>query len=33
MAIKQQDTSLRQTALELLIKKDHLVAESSEETL
>ena len=33
MAIKQQDTSLRQTALELLIKKDHLVAESSMETL
>ncbi|HGO6700353.1 TPA: AAA family ATPase [Legionella pneumophila] len=30
MAIKQQDTSLRQTALELLIKKDHLVVESSE---
>jgi len=33
MAIKQQDTSLRQTALELLIKKDHLLAESSIEVL
>ncbi len=29
MAIKQQDTSLRQTALELLIKKDQLVNEPS----
>lgn len=29
MAIKQQDTSLRQTALELLIKKDQLVGEHS----
>ena len=29
MAIKQQDTSLRQTALELLIKKGPLVSEPS----
>jgi exodeoxyribonuclease V alpha subunit len=33
MAIKQKDTSLRQTALELLIKKDHLLAKSSIEVL
>ena len=32
MAIKQQDTTLRQTALELLIKESHLLTESSIET-